>query len=131
MPVDMAMQHCDIAISHNPFGVVCKAREVQAVHNAHRAVPPASTHNGLHLWGIEQLLNHSGTRVVIAGKLVAGVEQVVGQHHFKPPRAEQIKRRLQLFGTDFSCRSCNGYLVAPFQTGRNNNRGCCIHSIVI
>ena len=89
MAVYVAVQHGDVAVADNPFGFLAEALEVQPVDDAHGAVAAAGAEDGADVGVVELLLQHRGTHVVAAGKLAVAVEQVVGQHHFQLPGAEQ------------------------------------------
>ena len=108
----MAVEHSDVAVADKPFGVLAEAGEVEAVDDADSAVAAAGAENGADGGVVELLLEGEGTGSVVAGKLVVGVEKVVGQHHVELPRTEQVDGGIDFGAGDFACRSDDGDEVA-------------------
>ena len=98
----VAVQHGDIAVSDNPFGMLGEAAEIQPVDDAHRAVAAAHAEDGLQLRIVEQRL-HQGRAVAVAAShlVVSGIE-TFGHHHLQPPRLQQPQGAVDLGGCNFS-----------------------------
>ena len=114
MAVDVAVEDGDVAVADNPFGVLAEAGEVEAVDDADGAVAATGAEDGADGGVVELLLKGTGTDGIVAGKLVVGVEKVVGQHYVELPRTEQVDGGIDFVEDDFACRSDDGDAVAGF-----------------
>jgi len=110
--VDVAMEDGDVAITYNPFGMLAKAREVEAVDDADGAVAATCAEDGMDGGVVELLLKGTGTGGVVASKLVVDVVKVVRKHHFELPRAEQADGSGDFSRGYFACRGDDGDTVA-------------------
>ena len=96
--VDVAVEDGDVAVANEPFGVLAEAGEVEAVDDADGAVAATSAEDGAEGGVVELLLEGEGAGGVVAGKLVVGIEKVVGQHHVELPRPEERDGGFYLLG---------------------------------
>ena len=83
----VAVQHGDVAVSDEPFGTLAESGEVELVYDAGSAVAATCAKDGADGWVVELLLEGKGTDIVGTGKLVVGVEEMIGEHDFELPRA--------------------------------------------
>ena len=93
---------------------MAEAGEVETVDDADGAVAATGAEDGADSGVVQLPLEGEGAGRVVAGKLVVGVEKVVGQHHVKLPRTEQVDGGIDFGRGDFACRSDDGDAVAGF-----------------
>ena len=96
--VDVAVEDGDVAVADNPFGVLAEVGEIEAVDDADGAVAATGAEDGTYSGVVQLLLEGEGAGGVVAGKLVVGIEKVVGQHHVELPRTEQVDGGFYLLG---------------------------------
>ena len=73
----LGMQHRHIAISDNPFRMFFKCCEVEFIDDANGSVAAPNAQNRIDVISVEIILQHVGTKVIIACKLVIFSEQAV------------------------------------------------------
>jgi hypothetical protein len=71
--MDMAVQHGDIAVADNPFGMLRERGKVESVDNPHGSIAPSATQNGRNTIVIEESLQEGGTMAIGTGQLTKGV----------------------------------------------------------
>ena len=109
------MQHGDITITDNPFGVLQEFSEIKPVNDPDGAVASAGTDDRTDGTVVEHLLEIGLALLIGAGKLIEGREKMITKHYFQPPGFEDINGSLNFCRRDLTGRGNESDLVAFFE----------------
>ncbi len=93
------MDHGDITVADDPFGVFQEPAELEPVHDPDAAITAPCTKNGTDGGVVEHLLKICRALVIGPCKRIAPPEQVFAEYHIQSPRPDDINGRHDfLFG---------------------------------
>ena len=119
----MAVQYGDVAVANNPFGALDEVGEVELVDDSGSAIAAACTKDGAYGGVVELLLEGEGSDVVRTGKLVVGVEKVLGKHDIELPGTKEADSRFDFARGYLTGRGDDGNAVARLEVGRVYHTG--------
>ena len=108
----VAVQHCDVAVAHNPFVVLRKAGEVEPVYDAHGTVAAAGADDGRYRGVVKQALHQSSAVSIAPSQLPVALVEPIGHHYLQPPRFECRYCWRHILGAHGTRRCCYGHTVA-------------------
>ena len=66
----LGVKHCHVAVADDPFRMFFKLCEIEFIDDADGSVAASGAEDGVDIVSVEIVLQHAGTEVVIASKLV-------------------------------------------------------------
>ena len=128
--MNMRMKDGDIAETNDPFGMLAKRREIEAVDDANGSISAAGTDNGPDPGIIEHLLKIFSPLIVGSGKLVMFSENIGSENNFESVPLEESDGGMHLFEGNAAGRRNNADFIALFQI-RRLDHGSKIHKIPV
>ena len=131
MPVNMGMQHGNIAVTHYPFRVAVEFYKIKFIYDSDRSIAAPGTYDRSHRGIVHHKLKILSSLGIAPRKLVLTVKHIRAENNFQPPSLEKLHGRMYLVEVDTARRGKNGDLVAFLQKRGLNHNGKCKKLICI
>src|SRR5688572_14549714 len=105
VPVEMAVQHGNVAETDDPFRLFCKKREIEPVDDPYHAISAPGAHNGLYGRIVQHLLHIRRTFLVCSAKAEISFTDGVPGFYFQSPAFHLQNSRAYLVGHDVPGRT--------------------------